>query len=222
VRHERTDGLRRRAEKRAQEEGNPWSSPVVPIPYDEVQRVIHELRVHQLELEIRNEDLMKAQAELNSSLDRYFDLYDLAPVAYFTVDERTLIIDANLTAAKLLREERGALCNQPLTRFMLPSSQGTYYRSRREIPENGDPSSCEVMLRRSDGTFFPAMLVATPAHNADDRTVSRVVLIDTTEHMRSRTEPLSVEHRHQRVRVANAQTRDTPRHNGDAPAPMAH
>jgi len=79
--------------------------------------VLHDLRVHQIELEMQNEELRRTQADLEASRARYFDLYDLAPVGYFTISERGLILEANLTAATLLGVARGALIKQPLTRF---------------------------------------------------------------------------------------------------------
>ena len=79
--------------------------------------MLHDLRVHQIELEMQNEELRRTQADLEASRARYFDLYDLAPVGYFTISERGLILEANLTAATLLGVARGALIKQPLTRF---------------------------------------------------------------------------------------------------------
>jgi len=66
---------------------------------------------------MQNEELRRTQADLEASRARYFDLYDLAPVGYFTISERGLILEANLTAATLLGVARGALIKQPLTRF---------------------------------------------------------------------------------------------------------
>ena len=64
---------------------------------EETQRMLHELRVHQIELEMQNEELRRAQVELDAARERYFDLYDLSPVGYVTVSETGLILEANLT-----------------------------------------------------------------------------------------------------------------------------
>ena len=95
--------------------------------------MLHELRVHQIELEMQNEELRRTQAELEASRARYFDLYDLAPVGYFTLSEKGLILEANLTAATLLGVARGDLVKQPLPRFILPEDQDIYYLHRKQL-----------------------------------------------------------------------------------------
>src|SRR5947207_15516802 len=80
---------------------------------EEAARMLHELRMHQVELEMQNEELRRTQLELDAARERYFDLYDLAPVGYFTVSESGLILEANLTAAKLLGVPGASFVRQP-------------------------------------------------------------------------------------------------------------
>ena len=103
------------------------------IAPEEAKRLLHELHVHQIELEMQNEELRRAQQELEASRTKYFDLYDLAPVGYVTLSEKGLILEANLTAANLLGVERGQLLQQPLTRFIVSEDQDICYRHRKQL-----------------------------------------------------------------------------------------
>ena len=120
-------GLRRRAEelwrKQAADRRNP-AQPGADIPLEEALNLLHELEVHQIELEMQNEELRRVQEELATSRARYFDLYDLAPVGYLTLSEEGLILEANLTAANLLGLERSELVKRPLSRLHRPGRPG--------------------------------------------------------------------------------------------------
>jgi len=82
---------------------------------EEISRVLHELRVHQIELELQNEELRRTQVELDAAKERYFDLYDLAPIGYCSVGETGLILEMNLTGAILLGLGRGEIVGQPFS-----------------------------------------------------------------------------------------------------------
>lgn len=167
-------------------------------PEDSLQ-LLHELQVHQIELEMQNQELREAQAELNDALARYFDLYDLAPVGYCTINAQGLILQANLTAASLLSMARSALVKQPLSRFILDADRNIYDFSRKQLVNNGDPLFCELRMLKGDGTQFWAHLTINAANDADAGAELRVVLSDisarklaeedlTTAHQRAATE----------------------------------
>ena len=128
---------------------------------EETRRTLHELRVHQIELEMQNEELRRAQAELDAARARYFDLYDLAPVGYATVSEKGLILETNLTAATLLGVARDALVRQPFSRFILKEDQDLYSLHRKKLFEThsassgqaGEPQACELRMVKKDGTL---------------------------------------------------------------------
>src|SRR5581483_4664709 len=97
--------LRRPAEERLR---NRASVPQ-PVSDADVQRLLHELQVHQIELEMQNEELLQARAELEASLAKYADLYDFAPVSYLTLAADGTIVEANLAAASFFGIERSKL-----------------------------------------------------------------------------------------------------------------
>ncbi|MGP1680479.1 MAG: hybrid sensor histidine kinase/response regulator [Burkholderiales bacterium] len=174
-------GRRRRAEEIFRERAA--KSPVrldAPSP-DETQLMLHELRVHQIELELQNEELRRAQLELEAARASYFDLYDLAPVGYCSVSEPGLVLQANLTAAHLLGVARGALLKRPISRFILKNDQDIYYLMRKQLFETGKPNGCELRMVKMDGTPIWVRLTATAARDAEGAPIQRVVLSDITE-----------------------------------------
>ena len=98
--------LRRRAEERLREQHPETGQARTEA---DTQRLVHELEVHQIELEMQNEELQKARDEMEAGLEKYSDLYDFAPVGYLTLDREGTILEANLTSASLLGIERSRL-----------------------------------------------------------------------------------------------------------------
>ncbi|MFH0729908.1 MAG: PAS domain S-box protein [Pseudomonadota bacterium] len=175
--------LRRRAEKISRDNAASEAEELTALSPEETRRMLHELRVHQIELEMQNEELLRAQVELEETRARYFDLYDLAPVGYITVSETGLILETNLTAATLLGVVRSALVKQPITRFILPDDQDIYYRHRRQLFETGQPQVFELRMVKPDGRAFWARLESTAAQDEGGAPACRVVISDiTTEH----------------------------------------
>ena len=172
--------LRRRAEEIFRGKAAQSPEDLKDLSPDETRRVLHELRVHQIELEMQNEELREAQAELDVSRARYFDLYDLAPVGYFTVSEQGLIQEANLTVCTLLGVVRGELVKRPISQFILKEDQDGYYRRRKQLIESGEPQACELRMVKHDGTAFWAHLDATAAKDPDGAFVSHIAMSDVT------------------------------------------
>jgi signal transduction histidine kinase len=178
------DALRRRAEAQA-----------VKITREELEELgsegahdlVHELHVHQIELELQNEELRRAQLALDAARARYFKLYDLAPVGYLTVSEEGLILEANLRASTLLSTLRATLVSSPLTVFIEPDEQDRYYHFRRQVFETGEQLALELRMRTGEGATFWARLESVRARDEDDvedpaeRFVQRVTLTDIGE-----------------------------------------
>jgi diguanylate cyclase (GGDEF)-like protein/PAS domain S-box-containing protein len=144
--------------------------------------------VQQIELEMQNKELRRAQVELDAARARYFDLYDLAPVGYCSVSETGLILEANFTAATLLGVARGTLVKQLLTSFIRKEDQNTFYLHCKQLLASGEPLSFELRMVKNDGTPFWAQLVATVAQSSDGVPVLRVVLSDVSEHRQAEDE----------------------------------
>jgi len=152
------------------------------IPPEEIQKLLHELRVHQIELEMQNDELRQAMIELDDSRARYFDLYDLAPVGYFTISEKGLILEANLTAATMLGVTIVDLVKQPIYRLILKEDQDIYYLHRKRLLETGVPQTWELRLIKKDGTSLWVRMEATTVQNANGASVYRVVMSNIAEH----------------------------------------
>lgn len=145
------------------------------------QRLVHELQVHQIELEMQNEELRRAQLELAQSRDRFADLYDFAPVGYLTLDADAVIRQANLTASALLGTERQRLVGKAFTRFVARDSQDVFYRHQRTVLGSDQKQTCELRLRRADGSTYPAQLEATRSEDPATRLREcRCVISDIT------------------------------------------
>ena len=143
--------------------------------------LVHELQVHQIELELLNEELRRTAVELEASRERYFDLYDLAPVGYLTLSERGLIVESNLTAAGLLGEPRSALIKQPLSRFFLPEDAGSYFHHRSKLLSTREQQACDLQLVTSGGAVSWVRLEMMAVKDAEGITSIRVAMSDVSK-----------------------------------------
>jgi diguanylate cyclase (GGDEF)-like protein/PAS domain S-box-containing protein len=200
------DELRRQAiekwKRRAKETG--------PLPITEpgVRELVHELQIHQIELEMQNEELRRVQAELDESRARYFDLFDLAPVGYCTISEKGLILEANLTAASMLGVDRSALVKQPFSLFILREDQDIYYLHRKQLFETGKPQTYELQMVKKNGGPFWVSLDATTTHGAHGAPVCRITISDITMRKQEEAEMVlireALEMANQRLQIALA------------------
>ncbi|MFH1081494.1 MAG: PAS domain S-box protein [Pseudomonadota bacterium] len=179
------DALRQRAEEIFRAKTVVMPADLETRSPEEVRQLVHDLQVQQIELEMQSEELRRAQGELEEARARYFDLYDLAPVGYFTLSERGLILEANLTAANMLGMVRSSLVKKRLTSFIIPEDQDIYYRHRKQLFETGATQICELRLVKKDGAQFWAHITAAAAQdNESNSPVCRTVMIDITERRR--------------------------------------
>jgi PAS domain S-box-containing protein len=171
--------LRARAEKLLREKSARSTATPETLSSEALRIILHELRVHQIELEMQNEELRRTQVERDISQARYFDLYNLAPVGYCTVSEQGLILEANLTAATLLGATRSALAQQPFSRFIFREDQDIYYLLWKQLIKSAASRSCELRMIKADGTPFWVQLEASALVD-EGVPVLRIVLSDIT------------------------------------------
>ncbi|MFH0871337.1 MAG: PAS domain-containing protein, partial [bacterium] len=110
----------------------------------EPARLIHELQVHQIELEMQNEELQRTRAQVEALLAQYTDLYDFAPVGYFTLDRDGTIRQVNLTGARLLGVERSGLVNRRFGLFVSADSRPAFNAFLKKVFESQAKETCEL------------------------------------------------------------------------------
>ena len=150
----------------------------LPAP-ETLNRAIHELRIHQIELEMQNEELRRAQLELDVARARYFDLYDLAPIGYLTLSLSGVILQTNLAAVTMLGVSRAVASGRAFARFIHHEDQRVLHTLLTSV-RAAEPRAAELRMLRYDGTQLWAHLTVALATNEAGGIERRVVLTDIT------------------------------------------
>jgi len=158
-------------------------TPMEPSPHS-MDELLHELRVHQIELEIQNEALQHTSTTLEAAHNRYLNLYDFAPVGYLTLTDEGKIAEINLTAATLLGVERNALLNRHFASLIAPEDSDRWYLLRRSKLTQ---KSLELMLKRGEG-YFHARLDCLLTMADEHTPALRITLTDITENKHAEEE----------------------------------
>lgn len=180
------DKLRQRAEERVHDVPESLDA----LSSEEAQRVLHELRVHQVELEMQNAELRNTQEELTAARDRYINLYDYAPVGYLTINGKGEILRANLTCASMFEIMQPDLLRQPLARFIARDGQDDYHFLRQRLRHSAARQMVELPMVKTDGATWWASLDAIATHvtefdNAPKATVYRIAITDISDRKRA-------------------------------------
>lgn len=125
---------------------------------EEIQRAFHELEVHQVELRMQNEELLRIQLELETSLDRFSSLYDFAPVGYCTIDKKGMILEANATLHRLLHVPERALIHTRIQHYIQEQEQDRFYLYHRAAIQGSSTQRCELMMGTGENDRFIAQL----------------------------------------------------------------
>jgi PAS domain S-box-containing protein len=164
--------LRRKAEEQLRKQKTKKARPGTEL---DTQRLLHELQVHQIELEMQNEELKQARAAVEAALERYTDLYDFAPVGYFTLGRDGAIRQANLTGASLLGVERSGLLKRRFELFVAEENRPDFDAFLKKVFAGSARESCVVMLSRK-GSEPPVVQIEATA--SEDGQECRIAVVD--------------------------------------------
>jgi len=195
---EESDQLRRRALQKALTiRGEPEELEIPP----ETQRLVRELQVHQIELELQNDELQRARRQAEEALARFTDLYEFAPVGYLTLDRTGNIQQANLPGARLVGVERGRLIGMRLTHLIAAESRALFETLLTEVFESRTMRSCEMVMQwqREDRQPVTVEIVAQASEGGQE---CRIIATEISERKRAR-ETLSIHLRLQQFAVAH-------------------
>ncbi len=178
TRRDEAGDSRKQAEKVYKSKKGLYAENLAMATPENVQRLLHELQVHQIELEMQNEELLRIQLALEVARARYFDLYDLAPVGYCTLNEKGLIMESNMLVAELLGVARRELNRQMFSQFIVADDEDTFYNHRRLLFGTGQPLSCEIRIRRQAGAIFWVRLQSDVLIEPEGNPIHLITLTD--------------------------------------------
>ena len=151
-------------------------------PAADTHRLVHELHVHQIELEMQNEELQRVQAELEQGLARFTDLYEFAPVGYMTLDSQGVLLEINLTGARLLGQERMRLVGRRLALVLAVEIRSAFDAFLTRAFESRNQEIHEIVLRPEGSDPITIELTATVSETGHE---CRVVATDITRRKRA-------------------------------------
>ena len=177
----RFSDLRKRAERTLQER-RPYNLESRELSNEEMHSLIYELQVHQIELEMQNDELRRLHDEIEESRNKYSHLYDFAPVGYFTINRKGRIEQVNLTGAALLGIDRQSLIGKPLTGFIAREDQDNFYLHQLQVLKKNGNHSCEIKMMNYDKTPFYAQLKSIAVRSGDENASKlRTAITDITD-----------------------------------------
>ena len=191
--------------RRAKEFLHKTPSDMKEMTAEDLKSLIEELKVHQVELEMQGDELRKSHLELEEFRDRYLDLYDFASVGYFTVSEKGMILEANLTAATLLGVARSTLVGMAFSGFIAEEDKDLFYFHRRKLLESRDRERYELKFVKKDGREFYAGLECVYVEKPEQELKGfRISLIDIDE--KKKAEMALAESEWQKALILNSTT----------------
>jgi len=146
-----------------------------------LEMLVQDLEIHQIELQTQNEELRRSQIEIDEARRKYSDLYDFAPIGYFTLDARGVILEANLTGAALLGVNRRELLQRGLRRYVKQEDQETFLNFCRRVLEETKVQTCELKLWRKSGSSLDARLTGIALEDGEGQRHCQVAVSDVSD-----------------------------------------
>lgn len=148
---------------------------------EEVQRLLHEIELHQSELERQNEELRKTQKNLEAYKDRYVDLYDFAPLGYVTLDKDGYVQEINLAGAKMLDADRETLTGFPFGDYVAKEDQAAFAAHLKQCAEGHREVTSELQLVAKSGRSLTTQFRSIPIEGPAEETFCKTAVTDITE-----------------------------------------
>lgn len=153
------------------------------------EHLLHELQVHQIELEMQNRELRESQQLLEEARDRYADLYDFAPVSYISFDREGIIKNINLTGAEVLNQVRSNIISQPFSKWVVNGYLGLFFNHLRETLESDLRRSEEIQIKSRHGQVMDIRIESIRGSSLENNAFTcQSVMLDITEQKRSAEE----------------------------------
>jgi PAS domain S-box-containing protein len=186
--------LRRRAERLVRRLSS--DQDVQELSHKDVSHLVHELQVHQTEMEMQNDELRRAQLELEDSRDKYADLYDFAPVGYITLNKSGTILDVNLAGAIMVKRERRFLVRKPFLSLVAEKDLPIFLSHLRQVFQLAEKHSCELQLKlpgEGDSSIHVKLESISLQREGQEPPVCRTAMSDITDIKRTEEDLLDLQ-----------------------------
>lgn len=189
------DQLRQRAEDVAVNKSARSLENIAALMPENTQHLLHELKVHQIELEMQNDELRRAYVQIDIARKHYFDFYNLAPVGYITLSEHGLILEANQVVCTWLGMNKKELYTKPISHIVLQEDHNAFYLFRKKIITNSTSQECELRIVNHGGASFWMRLIGIAAKDESEQPIIRIVLNNIVERKQNESLLSASEHR---------------------------
>lgn len=176
--------LIKEAEEKVMRDSNLYDTIDAPYSVSKTQKIVHDLSVHQIELELQNTELKRLYAKLEETQLRYFDLYDSAPEGYLILAYNGAILEVNATASKMLGQPKATLLKETITKLFHIDDQDLFYLYHRKLINTKKPQQVEVRVKSNGDGFIWMRLKLSISHN-DDIDNYRIILSDINSHKKA-------------------------------------